>query len=370
MKNEGESPRGRISLISAYARGDIAISDIREHIESCLLCTACEGVCPSNVAYYDLLTQTKNELFLAQPALKRGFVSMLSNAIAALAQKAWLRRFIIAYSNVSLRPFIRMLLTSRLARLEAFLPELSTEKKLVTRGGSGKKVGLLTGCVGRLVDQDLLSLLQDFLQTQGYQVVFPKDVGCCGALHYHSGEQAKGLALLTRNKQLFAKESVDWMVSVASGCGAFIAKHSEGDKSVRDVSDFLYQQIACQSLNYLPLDARVAIHTPCSLKQSYGDSQAVFQLLRNIPQIEVIELPENGQCCGAAGAYMISQPIMADRLVEDKISALKACGASILLTSNVGCSLHIRAAIEREGLDIKVMHPVALLLQHLVCEVT
>ena len=62
---------------------------------------------------------------------------------------------------------------------------------------------------------------------------------------------------------------------------------------------------------------------------------------------------------------MLTQAETADRLRDDKIAALQKLGADILVTSNPGCGLHLRAGIKAEGLQTPVMHPVALLLQQL-----
>src|SRR5205823_10112814 len=49
---ETESPRGRIYLMTQWKRGTMAFDEEQvEHIDLCLGCRTCEGVCPSGVPY-------------------------------------------------------------------------------------------------------------------------------------------------------------------------------------------------------------------------------------------------------------------------------------------------------------------------------
>jgi glycolate oxidase iron-sulfur subunit len=101
------------------------------------------------------------------------------------------------------------------------------------------------------------------------------------------------------------------------------------------------------------------------MKNVLKQQAAPFELLQLIPELTLIELPENGLCCGAAGTYVIANPKEADALRENKIEGLKASQADILATSNTGCSLHLAAGIRADGIGVEVMHPVELLAQQL-----
>ena len=55
QRNEAESPRGRIAIAAAVASGNAIGTDVQRHLDSCLTCGACDAVCPSNVAYEELI---------------------------------------------------------------------------------------------------------------------------------------------------------------------------------------------------------------------------------------------------------------------------------------------------------------------------
>src|ERR1700736_4610490 len=54
--NENDGPRGRIYLMRSVTDGRLPLSDaVRDHLELCLDCRACETACPSGVQYGKLI---------------------------------------------------------------------------------------------------------------------------------------------------------------------------------------------------------------------------------------------------------------------------------------------------------------------------
>ncbi|HEY7535571.1 MAG TPA: (Fe-S)-binding protein, partial [Thermodesulfobacteriota bacterium] len=85
------------------------------------------------------------------------------------------------------------------------------------------------------------------------------------------------------------------------------------------------------------------------------------KIIKQITGIDFVELQESDLCCGSAGIYNLTEPEMADRLLERKISKLKETGAQVLVAGNPGCLLQIGMGIKQHGLKIKTAHPVELL---------
>jgi glycolate oxidase iron-sulfur subunit len=225
-------------------------------------------------------------------------------------------------------------------------------------------VGLFTGCVSRITEQPALQSAITILNHLGVEVVVPADQGCCGAMHQSIGDETTADSMAQHNHQLFAASGVDTVVTVASGCGAQLAE-SSAELTVADISSYLLELPGIDTMELQPLNRRVAIHTPCSLKNVLKSAAGPLHLLRNIPQIELFPLPDNGLCCGGAGHYLLTQPETADALRRDKLDALQKSRTEILVTSNSGCALHLAAGIRDAGLNIEVLHPVELLARQL-----
>ena len=236
------------------------------------------------------------------------------------------------------------------------------------------RVALFTGCAGEVFDVQTLEAGARILNRLGFDVRIPKAQTCCGALYQHNGEPSRAAGLAQRNAEAFAEPSIEAVVSTATGCGAQLAEYAAlypGTADAlaaraEDISGFLARRRLLEDRTFAALPRRVAVHTPCSLAHVLKERDHPIALLRHIPDIELIELPDPGRCCGAAGAYMFTQPEMSDALLEDRIVQLRDLRPDVLVTSNVGCALHFKAGLARAGLQIEVLHPVVLLERQLL----
>ncbi len=112
-----------------------------------------------------------------------------------------------------------------------------------------------------------------------------------------------------------------------------------------------------------PLNIKVTYDDPCHLLHGQGIRAAPRNLLKSIPGLEIVDLPDADRCCGSAGIYNITHPEMASRILEDKIADIARTGAAVVATGNPGCILQIRAGLRARGLALQVVHPIELLDQ-------
>lgn len=369
-QDENESPRGRIALIQAWASGALPSSAaFDEHLDNCLLCRSCERVCPAQVPYGQLMDD-----FRAQTASSRKDSLALTLSKSA-AHNATVRQgaqwAMNAYHQSGLARLSHKLNIDRilplrtLERLHPAQAQICIDDPIELSGDTPVKgrIGLFTGCMGSLFDQETLTAAQRLLTLAGYAVYLPATQVCCGALDLHSGDTHRASQLAEQNLTAFDAVSLDAIASLASGCGAMLQEYKDrrfADKII-DISRFLLQNEALVSLEIVPLAARVVVHTPCSLANVMRDSRSVLQLLHLIPEIELLPLPETIKCCGSAGSYMLDHPQMAQALLGDTLDVIRRDNPRFVVTSNIGCALHIRAGLKEQDLDIEVLHPIALL---------
>jgi glycolate oxidase iron-sulfur subunit len=105
------------------------------------------------------------------------------------------------------------------------------------------------------------------------------------------------------------------------------------------------------------LPRTVAVHEPCSQRNSLKNQQATYDLLAKIPGLSVVSLPDNKICCGAGGVNMVAYPEIAEPLREAKLQGFADSRADVLVTSNIGCALHLQAGLSPKS----VVHPINLL---------
>jgi glycolate oxidase iron-sulfur subunit len=84
-------------------------------------------------------------------------------------------------------------------------------------------------------------------------------------------------------------------------------------------------------------------------------------VLRTIPGLELLELPEAALCCGSAGIYNLVQPETARQLGQRKVDKIIATPAQVVATGNPGCQLQINSLLNANGHPLPVMHFVQLL---------
>jgi glycolate oxidase iron-sulfur subunit len=220
------------------------------------------------------------------------------------------------------------------------------------------------------MEQGIQQAAIDVFNMLGLEVTVPSGQGCCGALHRHNGELETAGVLARQNIRAFSADKAGIIVTTSSGCGEGLKDYGEwldGEElatPVMDVSHYLNyvltNDMSEQKQVFDPLPLKVALHTPCSLRQGAGQEEAVVELLRMIPGLEIVPLSGESRCCGAGGSQMLSHPEMADDLRDEIIDELRSMGADVLVSSNLGCAMHFRAGLAQSGIDIPLQHPVQL----------
>ena len=129
--------------------------------------------------------------------------------------------------------------------------------------------------------------------------------------------------------------------------------------SVKDLSEFLREVGTVAERHPLPVSA--AYHDACHLAHAQGVRRQPRQALKEIPGMEVKEIREAEVCCGSAGIYNMVEPEPAADLGERKAKNILKTEAQLIVTSNPGCMLQIRAALKKMGHDIPMSHPAEVL---------
>jgi glycolate oxidase iron-sulfur subunit len=364
LASEADSPRGRISLIQALAKQEIDItSHAEKHLDRCLNCRACESACPSGVKYGSLLDASRSSSITEQnkKVLLNRLLSQLSNARKL---NFWIRLYHL-FRQSGLLALTKKLPFSHFRQLLSLADQLPATA--VDRAGfypskkpTGKKVQLFTGCIGSKIDDLLVLRSIEILCHLGYAVDIPADTRCCGALHRHNGFTREADQQLDAIRQQTGKSSAQNLITIATACHLELAEHQASRLPLISITDFLLQLMEKERPKLAPLPIKAAWHRPCSSRNNSD-----WQLLKKIPQLDLIELQENELCCGAAGSYMLSQAELSNQLGEIKLNHLKATGAEILITSNTGCTMQFRKQIKQAGVPIEVLHPVELIYKQL-----
>jgi glycolate oxidase iron-sulfur subunit len=372
-QNENESPRGRIALIQAWAGKHLPTSKkLIEHIDNCLLCRSCERACPAVVPYGRLINNFREQITDERDAtLGVSLLKKIShNKTASSLAQSGLR----LYQTTALQKTARLLKLPELFRLDkidrllpAYHESISLAPHYPATTEVKGNVGLFIGCMGSLLDHETVNAAIKVLTAAGFNVSIPEQQTCCGALDLHDGDNGTYEQLAAVNCSAFADAKLDAIVTIASGCGSQMQEYAQADFAgkVVDISQFLIKSGRDLSARLAPLAASVCLHTPCSLKNVMREEQGAAKLLQQIPGIKIAPLPAAIQCCGSAGSYLLDHPLMAQALVCDLLDAALEQPPEYLVSSNIGCALHIAAELRERGIVLEVLHPVVLIARQL-----
>jgi glycolate oxidase iron-sulfur subunit len=408
---EMDSPRGRIYLMKMGAEGGVATMDEKfvGHFDQCLGCMACMTACPSGVEYGKLIEATRAQIErnYERPFWDRVFRELIfavfpyPNRLRLLLLPLWL------YQKSGLRWLLRKALRllprqvqkhpviERLLMMEALLPDISLAcfsdrfpERISPQERPRRRVGLLLGCVQRVFfsNRNPLSNITAgnafgnvnaaavrVLVAAGCEVVIPREQGCCGALMTHAGREAEAIAAARRVIDVFERAHVDNIVVNAAGCGSAIKEYvhllrndpayAERARAVsekcRDITELLVE-LGFDG-PFQPLRLKAAYQDACHMQHAQGIRTQPRQLLKAIPEMELIELPESAICCGSAGIYNLVKPGPARDLADRKAEHVVASGADVMVSANPGCLMQIASGLRRKGSTVPVLHIVEVL---------
>ena len=364
-----------------------------EEMYFCLGCLACMTACPAGVNYAELFEHARAEVEssgeLASPKRDAIRAFTLGWLFTDLSRLKLLGRILGLWQQLGLQEGVRRsgllnLLPRRLRELEAMTPNVqpALTEDLVAPvtppvGPRRYRVAVLAGCAQDLIFSDVNRDTVEVLARNGCEVHTPADQHCCGSLHAHNGEWELAQELARRNIDQFPPDRFDALISNAGGCGSHLKHYShllakdplyverarEWDRKMKDIHEWLAVIGVVRPSGTGAPAQTVTYHDSCHLCHGQKVAAQPRALLRAIPGVKLVELPEASWCCGSAGIYNLTQPEMSGKLLERKVDHIASTRASVVATGNPGCLLQVMNGCQSRGLQVRTAHPVTLLAE-------
>jgi glycolate oxidase iron-sulfur subunit len=267
-----------------------------------------------------------------------------------------------------------------LGRLDSLAPSLGLSEvtsrlpvATLATGAMRGRVALVGGCVQRVFFPGVNESTLRVLAAEGFEVIVPAGQGCCGALSVHAGRAEEARTMARALVEHLEASGADTFLVNAAGCGSHLKdmghlfqddpawrdRAAAFSRKVKDVTEFL-AAVAPRAERH-PIPARVAYHSPCHLGHAQGIQDPPRALLRAIPGLELVEVPEADRCCGSAGIYNLTQVEAADELGAQKAANVLATQAPFLASANPGCTLQVLKVLREKGASIQAAHPIEIL---------
>ena len=341
---ESASPRGRIAAMRAVQWGGAPLdATFTEFMDLCVQCRACEVACPSAVPFGHLMEGARHDL------------------VEQTRYQPWWRRLgyrILGHHRLLLALSTLLALAQRLGLVPGRLglPRLPLRRPALR--ASGTDAWLFTGCVMDAWMRPTHAAALRVMEATGEGVALAGAGGaCCGALSAHAGLTDHARRLAERTMASMPGQAP--VVVDSAGCGAAMKEYgrllgtpeaARFSARVQDISEWLAQRV-----DRLPVGRRpvtVAVQDPCHLRNVQRTHQHVRTVLSRF--VEVVELDDDGLCCGAGGAYAAAHPGMATDIRDRKVAAIGRSGATVVASANPGCAMHLAAT------GLVVRHPIEL----------
>jgi len=344
--DESASPRGRIASMRAVQwAGAPMDDDFADFMDRCVQCRACEVACPSSVPFGHLMEGAREALSPRIPWWKRVPYRLLSH-----------HRLLLVLSTIGA-------VLQRLHLTPSSAPPMPLRRPKLR--SSGDDVILFTGCVMDAWMRDTHAAAQRVAEATGAGVQIPgagSGAACCGALAVHAGLRDVARAQARRTMKALPGDAP--ILVDSAGCGAAMKEYGhllgtpEAAAFAARVQD-IHEWLAAHADRLPPpasgrrMDQPVCVQDPCHLRHVQRAHQHVHTVLA--PYADVVELDDEGMCCGAGGAYSVQQPELSFAIRDRKLAAIARSGARVVASANPGCAMHLAAA----GLDVR--HPVEII---------
>lgn len=246
---------------------------------------------------------------------------------------------------------------------------------LCGRLGERMKVGLFIPCfMNELYPNSCVATLK-LLRKQNLDVEYPLEQTCCGQPMANSGCSKDMKALALQFVENFKK--YDYIVAPTGSCVTMVKEHyepffGEDDKdynkvkaSIYEVCEFLHDVVKVEKID-ASFPYRVGVHNSCHGHRALGLGSPselnipyhnkLKNLLSLIPDIEIVDLKRDDECCGFGGTFSVTEEDLSIAMGKDRIKDHLESNAQVMTGADMSCLMHMQGIINRNNEPIKVMH--------------
>jgi glycolate oxidase iron-sulfur subunit len=377
--HESGVARGRLALLRAVIEDRLDWSkDIEKPLFDCLLCGACTANCFPAIPTSDLVIKARSE-YLEKVGRKSIHRLLFDQLLPYPRRLHMAARAVALGKNTGISNLARAL-----GLLRIFGRDFTNAEEIIERlpptpfrdknrpgsyAGSGEdlQVGYFVGCGVDIISQDAgnatLKLLKKLAKT-----VHILDNCCCGLPAWSYGDIEAAQKLAEKNLDILSSQKFDIIVTDCSSCASFLKKYPQifpaDDKrharaqEISAKAQDMVQWLFSASLPAFSPDKPVTVtyHDPCHASRGQSLTSEPREILKKLPGIEYVELPEADWCCGGAGSYALSNYDLSRKVLERKMNNLKQTGADLLVTSCPACMIQLSYGVRKHGLKTQVCH--------------
>lgn len=202
----------------------------------------------------------------------------------------------------------------------------------------------------------------------GIPLVYPEGQTCCGQPAFNSGYRREAKTVARRFIDLFAEAKA--IVCPSGSCVAMIRCHypdlfQDEPEMLEEVgalarktfefTEYLVDVLGVTDLG-AAFPATATYHDSCHLARTLGIREQPRQLLRQVRNLQLVEMASADTCCGFGGTFSVAYPDISLALVDDKIDNILKSGADTVVGCDVSCLMNIQGRMSRRKETVRVLH--------------
>jgi len=238
-----------------------------------------------------------------------------------------------------------------------------------------RRAALFITCLADVIFPRVALATARVLDRLGVEPVFPERQTCCGQPAFNAGYRPEARATARHFIEVF--EPHEWIVAPSGSCVAMVRDHYpelfEGDpvwgpraRSVAartfELTQFLIDVLRIESTG-ARFPHRVTYHDSCHSLRHLGLRDGPRRLIREVRDIDFVELPDSDVCCGFGGVFSVKYPKISAAMCEDKIARIESTGAEFVVATDASCLMNMGGALERRGSRVRTLHIAELLAE-------
>lgn len=376
---ESASPRGRIFLAGMVLSGKSPLTkEVVERLDQCLLCRNCMSVCPVG-AKVDQVIMAFRQLEVDKLGMAKGKKVILiamdkhRNLFSTFARAASWLEHIPFKERASNGAVFRLNKKFRLLPMLGGKPLLSQVQSVEVLKPL-KRIVFFAGCYINFIGINTGRSVINVLARNGCSVYLPAEQICCGVPYFASGKIDQAVEMVRKNIDVLSSLDADAIVYACGSCGTglrewaehpevgpeYIAKTKALKGKIFEISEYLIDQLHVEQLPDLPKPTRITYHDSCHLACS-GIKEQPRRLLQMMGNVEYVEMPDAGACCGSAGLFSVTHYKLSRKINDEKIKKILAVKPQVVTSGCPGCNLHIMDGLNKADHEAVVTHYMELL---------
>jgi L-lactate dehydrogenase complex protein LldE len=239
----------------------------------------------------------------------------------------------------------------------------------------GHHVSFFSTCLADTVFPDIGIQSVRLLEQLGCRVSFNPKQTCCGQPLTNSGFHKKARAAMENLTTALLADGSEYVVAPSGSCVLQVKEYPKFFKDdarwrekaeelaarIWEITDFIVTVLGVTDVG-ATLPGKAVYHPSCHLTRLLGIKEQPLALLSHVRDLELVSINGQDKCCGFGGAFAVKLGPLSGAMVIEKVDNIKAAGVDYLIGADGGCLMNMKGRIDREKLNIKVLHVVEALM--------